>query len=122
MMRRLIALFALTACVASPPVAEGRYSLISIDGVAFSARATIDLSTPGQVSGNAPCNSFSGVLAAPLPAFDASTITSTEMACDDLPAEGQFFAALTAMTRAEVSDTRIVLSNVAGRSMIFVQP
>ena len=123
-MHKLIALLALAACVQAlaQPVAEGSYRLISIDNAPFAARATISFATPGMVSGNAPCNSYSGPLTAALPQFATSGIMSTEMGCDALADEGVFFASLSAMTRADISPTQIVLSNPAGGSMVFVQP
>ena len=123
-MVRLFALLVLTACVAVPPApsALGLYRLVSIDGTPFAARATISFPSARQVVGSAPCNSYSGDLSAPLPAFSAATLTSTELACDDLPAEAVFFAALSAMTQADVSVTMVKLSNATGRSMVFVRP
>lgn len=123
-MVRLFALLALTACAASPPVlpAPGIYRLISIDGEAFPVRATISFPAADQIAGSAPCNSYSGTLPAALPAFSAVSLTSTEMGCDDLPAEAVFFAALSAMTRADVTPSMVSFSNLAGHNMIFVQP
>ena len=124
-MRKLIALLALSACMQAPaqPGTEGIYRLVSINSVPFPARATISFATPGLVSGNAPCNSYSGPLTADLPQFATDGgVMSTEMACDALAAEGEFFAALAAMTRADISAAQIVLSNPAGGNMVFVQP
>ncbi len=123
-MRRLIALLALTACMQAPaqPVATGVYRLISINSTAFSARATISFATPGQVSGNAPCNSYSGALTAALPRFATSGIMSTEIGCDALADEAVFFSALSSMTQADISATQVTLSNPTGGSMVFIQP
>ena len=123
-MVRLFALLVLTACVAVPPApsAPGLYRLVSIDGTAFAARATISFPAPGQFAGSAPCNSYSGEFTGPPPALSAATLTSTEIACDDLPDEAVFFAALSAMTLADVSVTMVKLSNATGRSMVFVRP
>lgn len=123
-MRKLIALLALAACVQAPapPVTEGVYRLISIDNAPFPARATISFATAGMVSGNAPCNSYSGALTATLPQFTTSGISATEMGCDALADEGVFFVALATMTRADISAAQVVLSNAAGGSMVFIQP
>ena len=123
-MRKLIALLALSACMQAPeqPVPTGAYRLVSINSAAFPARATISFATPGLVSGNAPCNSYSGPLTAALPQFATSGIMSTEMGCDALADEGVYFAALATMTRADISAAQIVLSNPIGGSMVFVQP
>lgn len=135
-MRKLIALMALTACMQAPagpvsnpvsnpvpdPVPEGAYRLISVNAAPFPARATISFATPGMVSGQAPCNSYSGSLTATLPQFATDGVMSTEMACDALADEGVFFAALAAMTRADISTAQVILRNPAGGSMVFVQP
>ena len=123
-MRKLIALLALSACMQAPaqPVATGVYRLTSINSAPFAARATISFATPGQVSGNAPCNSYSGQLTAALPEFATSGIMSTEMGCAALADEGVFFAALATMTRADTAATQVVLSNPAGGRMVFSQP
>jgi heat shock protein HslJ len=41
------------------------------------------------------------------------------MACPDLAAESQYLTALGEMTLAEVSGPTLILSNDAGRSMVF---
>jgi heat shock protein HslJ len=122
-MIRLFALLALTACTAAPTVPDApvSYRLVNIDGTAFAARATISFMGLGQFAGSAPCNSYSGELLEPLPAFTSSRLTSTEMACEDLPAETVFFAALATMNRADITGPRLRLSDPAGRSMEFVQ-
>lgn len=122
-MFRLLALLVLTACAATPPVPDApvSYRLVSIDGTAFAARATISFVGLGQFAGSAPCNSYSGELSAPLPAFSAARLTSTEMGCDDLPAEMIFFAALSTMNRADITGPTLRLSDPDGHRMEFVQ-
>lgn len=99
------------------------WRLVSIDGQPFTAQATIDLSQPGQVSGRGPCNRYSGGYQGTLPDFRPGGIASTRMACDDLASEHDFFVALGAMTRAEVTNpTTLVLSGDKGRYLEFVRP
>jgi heat shock protein HslJ len=123
-MLRLTALLVLTACAAPPlaSLAPGSYRLVSINNAPFAARATISFAVDGMVTGNAPCNSYSGALTAALPRFATNGITSTEIGCDALADEAVFFTSLAAMTLAAVSERQVVLSNSAGDRMVFVQP
>ena len=100
---------------------EGQsYVLVSIDGAPFPARATISFPGPLQVRGNGPCNSYRGGRSVPLPGFGTTALAVTRRACPDLRAEGAFFAALAAMTAAEVDGTTLILSAPGiGRSMVF---
>ncbi len=98
------------------------FTLQSIDGVAFAARATIDVSTAGKISGHGPCNRYFTEQAAPYPWFSAGEIGSTRMACPDLTAEAQFFDALRAMTLVEVLGGTLILSDDNGREMLFQAP
>ncbi|MCV2893078.1 META domain-containing protein [Lentibacter sp. XHP0401] len=118
------ALATLPAC--QPEKAGSGYSgpdtiwkLEAIDGKAFGARATLTFPEAGKVAGQAPCNRYFGEMKAPYPQFDAGMVASTKMACQDLEAEGQFFSALNEMNRTDISGNTLVLSNDAGREMIF---
>ncbi len=95
------------------------FRLHEIDGAAFDAKATVQFPKPGQITGQAPCNSFHGVQSLPYPWFGADPIAATKRGCPDLPAEARFFAALGDMTLAEVSGDTLILSNDAGRQMLF---
>lgn len=99
------------------PLAE--YVLQEIDGAPFTASATIRFPEPGQISGNAPCNLYSGTQTAPYPWFAPGPLLATKRACADLNAEVAFFDALSQMTLAEVSGGTLILSNDAGREMLF---
>lgn len=98
------------------------FALQSINGTAFAASATIDLSETGRVSGKAPCNSYFAEQSAPYPWFDIGPIAATKAACPDLPAEGQFFDTLSRMTVAEVSGDTLILSNTDDEEMVFQAP
>ncbi|MFN4153093.1 MAG: META domain-containing protein [Paracoccaceae bacterium] len=99
------------------------WKLLSIDGQPFPADAKIDLNTPGQISGQGPCNRFSGSYDGILPEFRPGAIAATKMACADLAAESAMFAALEAMTRAEVTGpVTLLLTGPKGGSMEFVRP
>lgn len=125
-MRHLLTLLLIAGCVQMPVAGQvvpgTTFRLVSIDDVAFAAPATIRFDGTDGFAGTAPCNSYSGQFVGPLPQFAAARFTATEMACDDLPAEMAFFAALTQMTRVEVTAATLILVNDAGRRMVFVQP
>jgi heat shock protein HslJ len=95
------------------------WSLVELDGSAFQASATLNFPEKGRIVGNAPCNSYSGTQTAPYPWFETGPILSTKRACADLDAETAFFAALSEMRIAEVSGSTLILSNEAGREMVF---
>lgn len=117
---------AASAGLASGPVPQdylgGDWRLVAIDGEAFAARATIDFSEPGRVTGTAPCNRWFAGLDSTLPEFLPAEIGATKMACPDLAAEADFFEALASMTRAEVTAPgTLVLTGDKGRSMEFAR-
>lgn len=98
---------------------EAAYHLVSLDGVPFAGRATISFPEPGRVTGQAPCNSYFALQTVPYPWFGLEGIGATRMACPDLDLEAQFFAALEDMTLSEVTGDTLILSNPAGREMVF---
>lgn len=90
---KLIAAAALLASCADESLtgeAEGRFVLAEIDGTAFPARATLELGEDGAISGEAPCNRYSGTLTAPYPWFETGPLATTRMACPDLAAKARF--------------------------------
>lgn len=95
------------------------WALRSIDGTAFSARATLTFPEEGTLAGEAPCNRYSGQQTVPYPWFSADRITSTRIACPDLDAETRYLRALSEMTLAEIAGDTLILSNDAGREMVF---
>lgn len=123
-MRRLILpLLLLSACVpAGPEPPPYWWKLVSIDGQPFAAEARIAFQGDrgDRIIGQAPCNSFSArVVKDPFPTVRFVDIVATEMACDDLPAETEFFAALSQMTGEGVGIGYLTLLNDAGRRMEF---
>ncbi len=114
----LLAVTTTAACAQDPVGVDWR--LVSVDGVAVDYPATLRIEADGGLSGQAPCNSWSSLNGAALPELDVQGIRATRMACDRLGEEAAFFAALEAMTRAEVSeDGRLVLTGPEGRSLEF---
>lgn len=101
--------------------AGGDWTLQTIDGARFDARAIIRFPETGVVTGQAPCNSFRGQQTAPYPWFALEAVAATRRVCPDLPAETQFLTALQAMTVAEISGPTLILSTDDGREMVFTQ-
>lgn len=83
---------------------------------------TFNLSFPeeGQISGQAPCNSFSASQSAPYPWLDIGPILSTKRACPDLNFEVDTLQLLARMTLVEVSGDTLILSNDAEESLLFM--
>lgn len=98
------------------------FTLQSIDGVTFAARATIDVSEAGKITGHGPCNRYFANQTAPYPWFSTGPIGSTRMTCPDLAAEAQFFDALSTMTLVEVLGGTLILTDDNGREMLFQSP
>jgi heat shock protein HslJ len=120
----LVAFFGLSQCKADESVAgygaaDRVWVLTEIDGAPFTARATLTFPERGQVAGQAPCNTYSGVMVTPYPWFDLGQVAATRMACPDLKAEARFFETLTEMTLSEVSGDVLILSTPDGRQMVF---
>lgn len=95
------------------------YRLTVIDDAPFTASATITFPEKGLVRGDAPCNTWSGSQTAPYPWFAPGPIMSTQRACAHMEKEALFFATLGEMTLAEVQGGVLILSNDAGREMVF---
>lgn len=99
--------------------ANKTWTLTSIDGAPYPAKATLTFPAQGAVTGKAPCNSFGAEQTAPYPWFSLSSIRATRAACEDLDQEQRFFDALNAMSLAEISGEVMILSNDDGREMVF---
>lgn len=99
--------------------ADRIWTLQSLDGAPFGARATLIFPAEGRLAGMAPCNSFRGSQTAPYPWFAAGPLLTTRRACPELGAEQEFLRALEEMSLAEISGDVLVLSNDRGREMVF---
>lgn len=124
----LIAAFALSACVADADdttvvqnFSEMEWQLAEVDGKAPGWSATINLGEVGQINGQAPCNRFFGPVTWQGDSFVPGQIAATEMACEHLNGETEFFALLAAVTHAEQMPGVLVLKG-GGHQMRFVQP
>lgn len=98
------------------------WELLAIDGVAvdIAVNATLRIEPDGRISGRAPCNQWSAISLAKLPALELQAIRATRMACDRLAEEQAFFDALGAMTALEIEERNLILTGPEGRSMEFV--
>lgn len=120
----IILLSALAACKADETVSgfadpAVQYRLMELDGMPFEARATVAFPQPSDIIGQGPCNSYFATQSAPYPWFDVQGIGASRMACPDLNVEQIFFAALQDMTLVEVQGETLILTNDAGREMVF---
>ena len=97
----------------------GKWQLVEVNGVPFSASATLDVREEGRVSGTARCSRYSAIQLAPYPWFELGPIISTKRACPELADEATFFAVLQSTTISEVSGDALSLSNDAGDQMVF---
>lgn len=119
----VMALSALGACkdetVTGYGGADQIWHLESIDGAAFGARATLEFPAKGALAGAGPCNTYSGRQTVPYPWFSAESVVTTKRACPELGAEALYLAALRDMSLVEVLGPVLILSNDAGREMVF---
>ena len=122
----LLVAFAMTACTAqaqdpSEVPAGVEWQLLAIDGAVTDTSATLRIEEDGTLAGAAPCNRWSSVNGAELPALELRGIRATRMACDKLDEEQAFFNALSLMTTlAPDGERNLVLTGPDGRSMEFV--
>ena len=99
--------------------ADQIWHLQEIDGQPFAATATLQFPEPGQISGDGPCNLYSGAMTTPYPWFETGNLAVTRRACPDMAAETAFFSALGAMREIEVSGDVLILRNSDGGEMLF---
>lgn len=123
-MAALVAAAALTGCQKDETVtgyggADKVWGLESMDGESFDAQASLSFPEPGKIAGQAPCNSFSATQGAPYPWIEIGPVAATRMACPEMAAEQAFFDALDKMSLVEVAGDTMILSNDAGRQMVF---
>lgn len=98
---------------------RAEWRLVELDGNPFPANATIAFPSKSRIAGQGPCNRYSATQSAPRPWFEAGPVMSTKMACAELAEEQLFFKALAEMTLVDVLGNILVLSNDAGREMVF---
>lgn len=98
---------------------DGRWALQRIDDAPFTTHAELDLSQAGRVSGSGPCNGFSGRMEGDWLAMSIGPLRSTRRACPELDQEHLYFTALQAVQHGAMRDGDLVLTDTAGREMVF---
>ncbi|WP_247738575.1 META domain-containing protein [Shimia sp. R9_2] len=128
MMRRIAWVLAaglgVAACAPSETVtqyggADYTWRLQEIDGAAVDYEAILLLEESGRVMGQGPCNSFLATQDAPYPWINIKVDVVEQIYCPDIDREEAYLTALQEMSLVEVSGPTLVLSNDAGREMVF---
>lgn len=114
----LAAAVMLAACVETGQ-AGTEWVLESVDGKAADYTATLDLSTPGRLTGQAPCNRYFADLTRDGANFKLGMIGATRMACLQIKGEAEFFQILQGVAMAEQTASALTLTG-AGHQMVFV--
>ncbi|RDD68913.1 META domain-containing protein [Paracoccus versutus] len=116
-MRKLILALSLplglAACAAEPDGAAqipGDYALVAVEGVAVSGTPSLRIAEDGAVSGQGPCNLFTGRNNAALPALDLGALAVTRRACLQEGGEHAFFQALGAVREARREGEELVMT------------
>ena len=124
----LTAAFVLFASVAAAndtarlsDVSNTPWVLTMVDGEVPRYSATLSLAEPGKISGQAPCNRFSGPVARVDASFVVGDLGTTRMSCADLAGEAEFLALLAGIKEAEEMPGLLVLKG-NGHEMRFGQP
>ncbi len=118
----LLLCLGLTACLGDETVsgyAPGPWRLTAIDETPVGTGITLNLSERGEISGSAPCNHYSATQTAPYPWVGIGPIAATRRACPERELEQRYFAALSAMTLAEVSGPVLILTGDDGRRLDY---
>ncbi|MBO9472967.1 META domain-containing protein [Shimia sp. R10_1] len=127
-MARFLGLLAISlgiaACAPSETVtqyggADYKWQLQQIDGAAVNYAASLTLGDSGKVMGDGPCNSFLATQDAPYPWINIQVDVVEQIYCPDIDREEAFLTALQEMSLVEVSGPNMVMSNDAGREMVF---
>ncbi|ABG31011.1 META domain-containing protein [Roseobacter denitrificans] len=119
-----VALLAVNGCTRDETAAayggaDKVWRVVEIDDIPFASRATLTFPAPGQIAGDAPCNSYSAAITVPYPWFDAGPIVATKKRCADASHEARFLEALANMSLSEILRDTMILSTPEGRSIIF---
>lgn len=88
----------------------------------FAARATLQFPHIGQITGDAPCNSYHTEMHVPYPWFGIDPIIATKRTCPDITAETAFFNALQEASLSEVGPDALTLLNEAGDALLVFKP
>ncbi|MEP1329720.1 META domain-containing protein [Pseudophaeobacter sp.] len=116
----------LSGCVADESLsayggAGQSWVLKELDQATYGEMATLNLTTPGEISGQAPCNSYRAQQTAPYPWFEIKALATTRKACPALEQERTYLNALQSMSEAEIAGDVLILRNDSGQEMIFTR-
>ncbi|MDZ4311152.1 MAG: META domain-containing protein [Cypionkella sp.] len=114
-----VAALALAACVEEDKAAGPDWMLSLVDGQAVDYTATLSLTEPGRVTGQAPCNRYFADLSRDGSSFKLGMIGATRMACLQIKGEADFFQTLQGIETADEASGKLTLSG-AGHQMVFV--
>lgn len=104
-----------------PDFSKMDWTLDRVDGKPVAYSATLNLGVESKISGQAPCNSYSGSVKADGNSFVPGMIASTMMACENLAAEASFFKILAGITTKEGGSGLMILRG-GGHELGFIQP
>ena len=93
----------------------------TLNGKPFSARATLQFSENGQVSGKGPCNRYFGPMEITGSDITIGPVASTKMACLDLSDEQEYLTALESVTEHKVSSGQLMLGDTSGWALTFLK-
>ncbi len=95
------------------------WALQEIDETTVSASTTLSFDRRSSVSGVLPCNQLVAQLRSPYPWFELEQLATTRRVCPALAEETTILEALQQMQVVEIKGRVMILSNDAGREMVF---
>lgn len=99
--------------------ADRLWTLETLSGAPFPAKATLTFPARNMVAGTGPCNSFHSTNVTPYPWIAFGPIAATRRACPDLAAEQLYFNALAQATIAVIDGNTLTLSNEDTDLLVF---
>ncbi|MBD9525529.1 MULTISPECIES: META domain-containing protein [Paracoccus] len=100
----------LVAARAETREVTGDYELIEIEGKTITGTATARLAPDGAISGQGPCNRYTGPNRATLPELLYENLATTRRACLVEGGEAEFLAALGAVRHAKFVGEDLVMT------------
>jgi heat shock protein HslJ len=99
--------------------ADREWQLVEMNGTTPTAKVTLLFHEAGQLSGQAPCNSYSAAMTVPYPWFIVDAIAATRRMCPDHGVEIAYFNALSRATLSEVFGDTLILSDDERVLLVF---
>ncbi len=120
----LIILFTLTTCSKDETVSGQTdttdvWVLTELGNSPVTPRITLEFPEQGRITGQGPCNKYSGSQTVPMPWFEVKGLAATKMACPDLKLETRYFDLLQEMATAEVAGNTLILQSDDGRMLVY---